>query len=215
MSNAPLIFAIDDEKEVLGSLASLLGQKGYEVETYSSAQEFLDGADLEQGACVIADVCMPGLDGLQLQNALRQARTPLPMIFITAYGDIPMAVRSMKAGAVDFLEKPLDPDLLLASLRSVTNPQQEKRPAKPGPQEVREKLGLLTPREVEVLKLLIEGRQSQQIANELAISRRTVEVHRGHIGLKLGTRNLAGLVRFGIAAGIIDIDRDTQGFVSA
>ncbi|MFN3075911.1 MAG: response regulator transcription factor [Alphaproteobacteria bacterium] len=188
------IHVIDDAEEVRDSLAVLLESAGFRCRTFASAIEFLGVVQAGWTGCIIADVRMPGMTGIELQKELLIRGIRLPVIIITAHADVPMAVAALKAGAVDFIEKPFRDRLLLDSLRTalVTPPEEIGRPGGAG-DGVR--LANLTAREREVMLLLVAGHPNKVVADRLRISSRTVEVHRAHIMEKTGARNLADLVR--------------------
>jgi FixJ family two-component response regulator/DNA-binding winged helix-turn-helix (wHTH) protein len=188
------VFIVDDEASVRTSLSRLLRAEGVPHRIFNSAEELL-GADLEAGpACLLLDVSLPEATGLQLQSTLGERGHPWPVIFMTGYGTIPMSVQAMKAGAVEFLTKPFDDDQLLAILqatrqRAAVDFQQWQRV-----QSVRQRAALLTPREREVLPLIVAGLSNKHIANKLGTSEVTAKVHRKHIMVKMQTRSLVGLV---------------------
>jgi two-component system, LuxR family, response regulator FixJ len=193
------VVVIDDDEAVLDSLQVLLEAEGFVVETFERASTFLQRFEGKFPRCLVTDVRMPEMDGLELLQALA-ARGPLPpVIVITGHGEVPMAVQAMKLGARDFLEKPFDPRALLASVRdALTTPA---RLAATDP-DVDQRLELLTPREREVLEQLVIGRSNKGIARELAISPRTVEIHRARVMEKMRAESLSQLVRMAFAAGI-------------
>lgn len=190
----PLIFVVDDAEDVRESLAVLLGTAGFRVGTFASALEFLAVVQPNWRGCVVADVRMPGMSGLELQTELMLRGLALPVIIITAHADVPMAVAALKAGAVDFIEKPFRADTLIAAIRSalVMPPEEIGRPGGPS---VRSRINALSSREHEVMLLLAAGHPNKVVADRLGISPRTVEVHRAHIMEKMAARNLADLVR--------------------
>jgi two-component system, LuxR family, response regulator FixJ len=200
MSGKATIYVIDDDKAVLRSLERQLNSAGYDVVSFDSPAKFLEAAvHLSQG-CVLLDLRMPGLNGFQVQSALAKLEDPIPVIVITGQGDIQTAVRAMKAGAVDFLEKPFADERLLAAIEAAL--------AHPG-QAYRERdaikaagrLAVLSPRERTVLDALVAGHQNKMIAFDLGISVRTVEVHRARMMHRLGVRQLAEAVRLVVTAG--------------
>jgi len=191
---------IDDDEAVLDSLRMLLGGEGFQVETFERARTFLERSEGRLPGCLVTDVRMPDLDGLELLRALA-ARGPLPpVIVITGHGDVPMAVQAMKLGARDFLEKPFEPRALLASVRAALSAT--AMPAASADPQMHRRLELLTPREQEVLEQLVIGRTNKAIARALAISPRTVEIHRARVMEKMGAESLPQLVRIAFAAGI-------------
>ncbi|PYS45254.1 MAG: DNA-binding response regulator [Acidobacteria bacterium] len=197
-----LVFAIDDDASVRKGLARLLRSAGYKSEIFESASDFLARPQYSGPSCVIVDVQMPGINGMDLQETLIQHRREEQLVFVTGHGDIPMCAQAMKAGAVDFLPKPFRSDELLqcvehALLRSA---KQRRRSAEQN--EARRLLDLLTPREFEVMQLVITGMLNKQIAGELGTADKTVKVHRGRMMQKLGVTSVAELVRMVERAGI-------------
>ena len=193
-SNA-IVFVIDDDQSVRKSLERLLDAADYKTEVFKSASEFLSRSAYPGPSCVIVDVRMPGLNGIDLQNALIVSGREEQLIFVTAHGDISMCAQAMKAGAVDFLPKPFRDDELLGCVeRALTrSAQQRRRSAEEN--EARTLLGLLTPREREVMQLVITGMLNKQIAGELGTAEKTVKVHRGRAMRKLNVNSVAELVR--------------------
>src|SRR5438093_1486720 len=197
-----LVFAIDDDASVRKGLARLLRSAGYKSEIFESAPDFLAREQHTGPACVIVDVQMPGINGMDLQETLIQHRREEQLIFITGHGDIPMATQAMKAGAVDFLPKPFKPGELLRCVeRALTRSAQQRRGAVEK-SESRRLLDLLTPREFEVMQLVIRGMLNKQIAVELGTAEKTVKVHRGRVMQKLGVTSVAELVMFMQRAGL-------------
>jgi two-component system response regulator FixJ len=195
------IAVIDDDEAVLDSLRMLLAAEGFAVETFERAGAFLERSAAAGYGCVVTDVRMPEMDGLELLQAL-SARGPLPpVIVITGHGEVPMAVEAMKRGARDFLEKPFAPAELIASIRTALTAAARPAAATTDP-EICGRLELLTPREREVLEQLVIGRSNKGIARELAISPRTVEIHRAWVMEKMRAESLSQLVRMAFAAGI-------------
>ena len=194
------VVVIDDDEAVLDSLRVLLESEGFDVDTFERANTFLQGFQGKLPGCLVTDVRMPEMDGLELLQAL-SARGPLPaVIVITGHGEVPMAVQAMKLGARDFLEKPFAPADLIASIRAALTAA-ARPPAATDP-EICRRLELLTPREREVLEQLVIGRSNKGIARALAISPRTVEIHRARVMEKMGAASLSQLVRMAFAAGI-------------
>lgn len=199
MIHQPCIHVVDDDPAVRDSLQVLLEAQGYEVVTYTSGLELLAaGAKLARG-CIVMDVRMPGLDGLTVQERLSRDRADLPVLLMTGEGDIPLAVKALKAGAHDFLEKPFEPEMLLASVRTAMHDQRDKAGEAEHAATLVEQL---TPREREVLERLAAGEPNKAIARHLGISPRTVEIHRARIMGKLAARGLADAIRLAVAAGV-------------
>jgi FixJ family two-component response regulator len=196
------IFLIDDDPSVLRSLSSLLRAAGYKIETFSSAIEFIAHYDESVPGCLISDVCMPGLDGLRLYANLSARGVQKPTIFITGRGDVPMSVRAMKAGAVDFLTKPVPEDDLFAAIARAEKKETEARRIRDELASIKAKLSTLTQREQEVLTRVVAGRLNKQIAFELGIGEKTIKVHRGRMMRKISVRTVAELVRLIDRAGI-------------
>jgi len=197
-----VVHVVDDDDAVRDSLAYLLTAAGLIVRTHASAEALLAGADagLEQG-CVLTDVRMPGLDGLALQRRLAALDPPFAVVVMTGHGDVPLAVRAMKAGAVDFLQKPFSESQLLAAVHQALAAQQRLAAAAAAAETAAARLNSLTRREREVLDGLVAGHQTKVIAQALGASPRTIEVHRGRVMEKLGVQSLPDLVRLVQAAG--------------
>ena len=196
------IFVVDDDAAVRDSLGALLEAEGFAVETFESAKSFLAGYKPKPSCCVIADIRMPDMDGLELQEEIIRRGWGLPVIIVTGHGDVPLAVRAMKAGAVDFIEKPFDDLVLRASIERGIEQSRRTQGESAVAQEVESRLGQLTAREREVMEHLVAGRPNKVIAHRMDISPRTVEVHRGRVMEKMQARNLSDLVRMALAAKI-------------
>src|SRR5207253_7959808 len=197
-----LVFLVDDDASVRKGVSRLLRSAGYRSEVFESASDFLARDQHTGPACVIVDVRMPGLNGIKLQETLIQRRREEQLIFITGHGDIPMCAQAMKAGAVDFLPKPFEPGELLKCVeRALTRSAGQRRVAGER-NESRRLLDLLTPREFEVMELVIMGMLNKQIAGELGTAEKTIKVHRGRVMQKLRVSSVAGLVRLVEKAGI-------------
>ena len=197
------IFVVDDDEAVRDSLGALLESAGFEVETFSSGADFLDRLDPKRGGCIVLDVRMPGLSGLEIQEKLTEKRITLPVIIITGHGDVPIAVQAIKAGAIDFIEKPFGDDVILESVgRALERGRRNKRDASSAV-EIEARMARLTPREREVLGQLVIGNPNKIIAYELGISPRTVEIHRARVIEKMEARSLSHLVRLAITAGVV------------
>jgi RNA polymerase sigma factor (sigma-70 family) len=192
----PVIFIVDDDPSVRQSTELLLKSVGFNVKTFVSAQDFLN-ANLQEGlGCLILDVRMPGMSGLDLQEKLVSTKTPLPVIFITGHGTVPMSVRAMKAGAVDFLQKPFEEQDLLDAINRAITRQRERKSKKDETDELQQRVKALTAREHEVFSLLVTGMANKEIAHKLGTSERTVKAHRAQIMEKMNAGSLADLTRF-------------------
>jgi two-component system, LuxR family, response regulator FixJ len=196
------ILIVDDDADVRDSLRALLESAGFDVRDFESARAILAYDSLTQGACLIADIRMPDMDGLTLQEELVQRKVGVPVIIITGHGDVPLAVRAMKAGAVDFIEKPFDDELLLQSIKQALLLRQENRGQASLAQTAAARMASLTERERQVLECLVAGKANKVIAYELDISPRTVEIHRAHVMEKMQARSLSDVVRLALAAGV-------------
>jgi FixJ family two-component response regulator len=190
-----LVFAIDDDPSVRKGLARLLHSAGYKHEIFESASDVLARPPYNGPSCVIVDVQMPVLNGMDFQETLIEQRREEQLVFVTGHGDIPMCAQAMKAGAVDFLRKPFDDDELLQCVQNALNRSAEQRQRSTEKNEARRLLDLLTPREFEVMELVITGMLNKQIAGELGTAEKTVKVHRGRMMQKLGVTSVADLVR--------------------
>lgn len=190
-----IVHLVDDDDGVREALTLLLAEAGFTVRSYKSGLDFLAAPRTEQPGCIVSDIRMPGLDGLELQAKLRAGGSTAPIIFITGHGDVPMAVQALRAGALDFIEKPFDDDHLLESIKRALAVSQRIRGKESARQDIEERLATLTPRELEVLDCLMVGRPNKIIAFDLNMSMRTVEVHRARIMQKMKAGSLSELVR--------------------
>jgi two-component system response regulator FixJ len=200
MTADPDVHVIDDDEAVRDSIDFLLRSAGLSVRTYDSAASFLDAAPKIGAGCVITDVRMPGLTGIDLLRRLQEMQIGLPVIVITGHGDVPLAVEAMKCGAVDFLEKPFDDDVLLASVRAALDRSEESAAAETERAEVRARIAALTQRERDVLEGLVAGHPNKIIAFRLEISPRTVEIYRANLMTKMKAGSLSELVRMTLVA---------------
>jgi FixJ family two-component response regulator len=191
----PVVFVIDDDRMIRDGLQSLIKSVGLRVETFASAQDFLKAKRPDAPACLVLDVRMPGLSGLDLQLKLRDGGIPAPVIFITGHGDIPMSVRAMKEGAHEFLTKPVRGQDLLDAVQKAIASDRELRQERRQVSELRGRFESLTPREKEVLELVVTGLLNKQIADQLGMSELTVKTHRAHVMEKTQAESLAHLVR--------------------
>jgi two-component system, LuxR family, response regulator FixJ len=202
-SEAGTVHVIDDDDALRDSLTFLLRTAGLQVQTHASASAFLaalPGADL---ACIVTDVRMPGMSGIDLLRRLKELGISVPVIVVTGHGDVPLAVEAMKFGAVDFLEKPFDDEVMLASVRSALRQQAGEVKRQSGRAEIDGRLATLSPRERDVLGGLVAGRANKQIAFDLGISPRTVEIYRANLMDKMKAGSLSDLVRMALIAGIL------------
>lgn len=200
-----VVHVVDDDTAVRRSLAMLLRSAGHQVETYASAEALLQAAEVAGGlahGCIVLDVRMPGMDGLSLMEVLSRRDIHLPVVVVTGHGDIPLAVRAMRAGALDFVEKPYAEERILEAVGSALLSAREADRQRLLAVQAQAKVGALSPREREVLAALVEGKANKVIGFELGISPRTVEVHRANLMEKLGVRSLPEAVRIGLAGGI-------------
>jgi len=202
-SEKGLVHVIDDDEASRDSLSFLLRAAKIEVQTYASANAFLDALPETRLSCVITDVRMPGMSGIELLRRLIELKISVPVIVITGHGDVPLAVEAMKIGAMDFLEKPFDDDVLLASVRSALSRQDGEDKRQTERNEIEGKLAALSKRERDVLGGLVAGRANKQIAFDLGISPRTVEIYRANLMSKMQAGSLSELVRMALIIGIV------------
>jgi len=202
MTAAPMVYLLDDEPEMLKALTRLLRAQGLQVRGFASARDFLAREAHQGPACLVLDVAMPGLDGLQVQELLNQRGVELPIIFLTGHGDIPMSVRAMKAGAEDFLTKPVNAADLLRAIRSALRRASDQHALNEELASLRGRLSSLTPREREVLAHVIAGKKNKQIARDLCTGEQNIKVHRGRLMHKMGASSVAELVRVAERLGI-------------
>ena len=195
------VYVVDDDEAVRDSLQWLLEGVNYSVQAYDSAEAFLAAFDPQALACLILDVRMPGMSGLQLQEELAQRKAELPIVFITGHGDVPMAVSTMKKGAADFIEKPFDQAELKALVEKMLAQARESAAQRERARMNQALLGKLTAREQQVLERIVAGRLNKQIADDLGISIKTVEAHRANIMDKLNANTVADLMRIALAVG--------------
>ncbi|MES9900741.1 MAG: response regulator [Sedimenticola sp.] len=202
MNNKATVFVVDDDQAMRSSLKWLIETVGMKVEVFASADEFIRGYYPGRAGCLLLDVRMPGMSGLELQEYFIEQQIRIPIIIITGHGDVPMAVRAMKVGAVDFIEKPFNDELLLDSIRNALALDVEQRSQQSEQAEIATRLAHLTPREHEVMEMVTNGRANKEIAAELGVSAKTVEAHRARVMEKMEAASLADLVKMAIAANI-------------
>lgn len=189
------VYVVEDDEAVRDSLELLLKSDSKPVKTYESANAFLKDYSDKMAGCIVLDIRMPGMDGMELQKKLNDKHSILPIIFVTGHGDVPMAVDAMKEGAVDFIQKPYREEALLEKIEAALEQDQEQRKSLDEKQEIIRRVKSLTPREREIMDRMIAGQANKVIAIELEISQRTVEIHRSRVMHKMGTHSLAHLVR--------------------
>ena len=211
MSTAPpVVFVVDDDPFVRKAVERLVRSADMEAVTYASAQEYLCAFDPDRAGCLILDLSMPGVSGLELQQTLASRAAAPPIIFLTGYGDVPATVAAMKRGAVEFLTKPVDDSVLIEAIRSAIAKDHADRLSRTALAEIQNRLDTLTPREVEVLRHIIAGRLNKQIAPDLGTVEKTIKVHRSHLMQKLNVKSVAALVRLAGQAGTIPAHQDSS-----
>lgn len=192
----PIVYIIDDDHAMVESLTWIIESLGLKVKTYTRAQDFLDEYDPQQHGCLLLDVRMPGMSGPELQSKLNEHGSPiLPIIFISGHGDVPLAVRVMKAGAIDFLTKPFNDQVLIESINKALRTDKSNREKRQECAQARAKFSLLSPREVQVLQGIVAGKPNKIISAELNISLKTVEAHRASVMKKMGVKSVPELVK--------------------
>ena len=191
----PIVFVVDDDVWVRESLETLIRDEGWQPETFSSAQQFLDRPRALTPSCLVLDISLPGLNGLELQKHVAVERTDMPIIFITGHGDIPMSVGAMKAGAVEFLTKPFNDEVLLTAIRQALERSRLALAQEAEMQELRDRYASLTSREMQVMALVVSGLLNKQVAGELGIAEKTVKAHRGQVMQKMKANSVADLVK--------------------
>ncbi len=202
MNSDPTVFVVDDDDSVRASLSRLLTASGFHVEAYASAQEFLAEPKGARPGCLLLDLRMPGIDGLELQEALSNGNSSQPIVFLTGHGSVSESVAAMKAGATDFLEKPADPSDLVAAVKRAIELDARQRREAVELADLERLLVTLTPREREVFERVVAGRLNKQIAYELGVSEKTVKVHRGRVMEKMEVPSLAELARLAERLGV-------------
>lgn len=198
MNPKPTVYIVDDDQAVRDGLTALLTVSGFALETFDSAERFLTAIERHTPGCAILDIRMPGMNGLELQRELKRRGIAIPVIIITGHGEVPLAVAALKAGAVDFLEKPFDSDALLASIEEALRRGAVSRSSPFDRETIASRIAQLTPREREVMDLVVAGHPNKVVANRLGIAVRTVEIHRARVMDKTEARNLSELIRMAI-----------------
>ena len=198
MAESPTVFIVDDDEPVRDSIGMLLDTVGIEHDEFATAQAFLDSFEADRTGCLILDIRMPGMSGLELQDKLAELKANIPIIFITGHGDIPMAVEAMRKGAMDFIRKPFRDQELLDRIQEALHSDESLRERESSLRAVRAKFETLSPRETEVFDRVASGQANKVVAIDLGISERTVEIHRSQAMKKMNARTLAALVRMKI-----------------
>ena len=201
-----IVFVIDDDRSVCKSLGRLLRTAGHPAETFGSLTHFMSREYYSGAGCFVLDVCLPEMSGLEAIQKLSDANYNLPTVFISGYADVPTSVRAMRGGAVDYLSKPVDADVLLTAVHTALDKERSQRIARADLEQIRERLASLTPREHEVLLHVVSGQLNKQIAARLGVVLKTIKVHRARLMQKMQTKTVADLVRTGLKAGIADAD---------
>jgi two-component system, LuxR family, response regulator FixJ len=204
----PTVYIVDDDQATRKSLRWLVETLGVQVQTYHCAVSFLDAYDASMPGCLVLDMMMPGMNGLELQRELIERGIEIPVIVLTGYADVPTAVRALKSGAVEFLEKPFNDDVLLEQIRMALTLDARRRSERGTLDVVRERTARLTPRESEILALVVEGLSSKEIASRLSVSFKTVEAHRAKVMRKMEAESVAQLVRMVVSASTLTAQRD-------
>lgn len=203
MSTEAVVYVVDDDQAMVESLSWIIESVGLKVKTYTRAQDFLNEYDPQQHGCLLLDVRMPGMSGPELQAKLNALTSnPLPIIFISGHGDVPLAVRVMKAGAIDFLTKPFNDQVLLESINKALSVDETNREKQEENAQAEAKFALLSPREVQVLQGIVAGKQNKVISAELNISLKTVEAHRASVMKKMGVKSVSQLVKLVLTNGV-------------
>jgi len=202
------VYVVEDDEAVRDSLQLMLRSAGLSVATYGNANDFLDDWNESMAGCIVLDIRMPGMDGMELQKHLNERHSLLPIIFVTGHGDVPMAVEAMKHGAVEFIQKPYREEELLDKIQRALEKDADQRESLNRRQEIVRRIETLTPREREIMDRMIAGQANKVIAIELDISQRTVEIHRSRVMHKMGTHSLAHLVRMVLSVKDLIDDRD-------
>lgn len=205
----PVIFLVDDDPSVRKSLSRLISSAGYPVEAFSSAREFLNRNPKQDSGCLLLDLRMPDINGIELQEELILTGNSIPIIFISAHANVPTSVRAMKGGAVDFLTKPFSGDQLVSAIKTAIEKNAKKRTEDFQAHEIKERSTSLTPREYDVFRLVVQGLLNKQIGAQLGISEKTVKVHRSRVMDKMRASSVAELVLFAQKAGAMSGDEST------
>ena len=204
LTRDPIVYIIDDDQAMVESLSWIIESIGLRIRTYVRAQDFLDEYDPQQHGCLLLDVRMPGMSGIELLQRLRELKVSLPVIVVSGHGDVPLAVEAMKTGALDFIEKPFDDDVFLRAVRLALSAQAVDSQRQAQKATINSRLESLSNREREVLEGLVAGHPNKTIAYDLGISPRTVEIYRANVMEKMQARSLSDLVRMALVGGLLD-----------
>ncbi len=200
-SNDPAVYVVDDDPALLRLIRKLLETSGHRVETFSSAAEFLAGSNPDRAGCLVLDVRMPGMSGLALQQRLATDEIAMPILIVTGYGDVPVAVQAMRQGAFDFIEKPFSGQILIDRIEAALTEDARRRRSRTSHEEIRRRRATLTPREKQVMDLVVQGNPNKLVGSSLHLSPKTVEVHRANVMKKMEAGSLAELVRMSLLLG--------------
>ena len=201
METKPTVFLVDDDQAVRNALELLLETTQHRTESFASAEDFLEACNPDQPGCLVLDIRMPSMSGMELQAALVAKSVTIPIIFLTGHGNVSMSAKAFRSGAVDFLEKPFNEQVLLRRIEEAIQLDQKNREAAAHRHTVNARMAALTPREREVMLLIVAGHSNKEIARQLELSTRTIETHRGHIMEKTGAHSLADLIALALASG--------------
>jgi len=202
----PTVFLVDDDHAVRDALEMLLESASFKTASFENASAFLDAYMQDQAGCLVLDIRMPDMSGMELQDVLATKGIALPIIFLTGHGNVPMSARAFRTGAVDFMEKPFDESALLERIREAIQLDRTNRETVARRENARARLTTLTPREQQVMLLVVAGKVNKEIAAELNLSHRTVEIHRGRVMEKTGTQSLTRLIELAVASGLYQLD---------
>lgn len=202
----PTVFLVDDDHAVRDALELLLDAAAFKTASFENAHAFLDAYTHNQAGCLVLDIRMPDMSGMELQDALAEKGITLPIIFLTGHGNVPMSARAFRSGAIDFMEKPFDESALLERIREAIQLDLSNRDTASKRKSARERLTTLTQREQQVMLLVVAGKVNKEIATELNLSHRTVEIHRGRVMEKTGAGSLTRLIELAVASGLYQLD---------
>jgi two-component system response regulator FixJ len=202
----PIVFLVDDDHAVRDALELLLESASLKTASFENAATFLDTCTPDQTGCLVLDIRMPGMSGMELQDSMSTRGITLPVIFLTGHGNVPMSARAFRRGAIDFMEKPFDVEVLLERIREAIHLDRSNRETAARREHARARLATLTPREHQIMLLIVAGKVNKEVATELNLSHRTVEIHRGRVMEKSGARSLTSLIELAVASGFYQLD---------